>query len=501
MIYKNPVIPGFHPDPSVCRLGKDHYLVTSSFEYFPGVPLFHSKDLIHWRQIGHCLTRKSQLPLEKVRSSGGIFAPTIRHYGGLFYMVTTNITGGGNFYVYTDDPEGDWSEPVPVDQKGIDPSLFFDDNGKVYLTSTDDDRIVQSRIDIKTGKLLTKPVEIWPGTGGSYPEGPHLYKINGLYYLMIAEGGTEYGHMETIARSDSPWGPYESYPDNPILRHRSTNDPIQAADRADLIEAHDGSWWLVFLGVRPNGHPYCHHLGRETFLAPVKWSEDGWPIVGKNGKAMLETDADCLDIHKWDDAPARDDFDGGGWGLEWNFLRNPRDEHYSTSERPGWLRLSGSEVSLNDTDSPAFLGRRQEHFCLTATTLMDFSPSRENEEAGLAVYMNERHHYELAVKCIEGERLIVVSRRVGGLVTRMDYDKIDSGPVSLRITADRDTYHFSYSLDGREFKAAAQAQTRYLSTEVAGGWTGVYLGMYATGNGKKSTTPAFFDWFEYVAKD
>jgi xylan 1,4-beta-xylosidase len=206
MPYANPIIPGFYPDPSVCRVGDDYYLVTSSFEYFPGVPVFHSRDLLHWRQIGHCLTRDSQLPLLSVRSSGGIYAPTIRHHNGRFYMVTTNVNGGGNFYVFTDDPAGEWSEPVFVEQGGIDPSLFFDDDGTVYFTSTGDNGIYQSILNIQTGKRLSEIRHLWTGTGGRYPEAPHLYRINGRYYLMMAEGGTEYGHMETIARGDSPWG-------------------------------------------------------------------------------------------------------------------------------------------------------------------------------------------------------------------------------------------------------------------------------------------------------
>jgi xylan 1,4-beta-xylosidase len=276
--YSNPILPGFYPDPSVCRVGEDYYLVTSSFEYFPGVPIFHSRDLIHWRQIGHCLTRPDQLRLAGVPSSGGIFAPTLRYHDGLFYMVTTNVSYGGNFYVFTDDPGGAWSEPVFVQQGGIDPSLCFD-RGHVYFTSTGESSLMgiyQSEIDIKSGKKLTETRFLWSGTGGRYPEGPHLYHIGDYYYLMIAEGGTEYGHMETLARSQSPWGPFEPCPHNPLLTHRNeSQSPIQGTGHADLVEAHDGSWWLVFLGFRPQRWQY-HHLGRETFLAPVTWSAAGW---------------------------------------------------------------------------------------------------------------------------------------------------------------------------------------------------------------------------------
>ena len=215
MKYQNPVIPGYNPDPSICRVGEDYYLATSSFEYFPGVPSYHSRDLVNWEQIGYALSRKSQLPLDNCKPSGGIYAPTLRYHDGRFYMVTTNVSNMGNFYVWTEDPAGEWSEPIPVAQGGIDPSLFFDDDGKVYFTSNQsiDNQfcITTSQIDIKTGRLLTKPRKVWGGTGGRNPEAPHLYKIDGKYYLMIAEGGTELGHMETIARSDSPYGPLDVY--------------------------------------------------------------------------------------------------------------------------------------------------------------------------------------------------------------------------------------------------------------------------------------------------
>ena len=244
--FSNPILSGFYPDPSICRVGDDYYLVNSSFEYFPGVPIFHSKDLVHWRQIGYCLTRKSQVPLDRIQSSGGIYAPTLRYYDGTFYMVTTNVYGGGNFYVTAKNPAGLWSEPVWFHDGGIDPSLFFDDDGKVYYTRHEgmgDGYIAQQFLNLETGRLEGPLKNIWRGTGGVWPEGPHLYKIRGKYFLMIAEGGTSYDHMVTIARSDSPFGPFESNPNNPILTHRNRTDhPIQALGHADFVETPDG-WW------------------------------------------------------------------------------------------------------------------------------------------------------------------------------------------------------------------------------------------------------------------
>jgi len=253
--YQNPVLPGFYPDPSICKVNDDYYMVNSSFGYFPGVPIFHSTNLVNWEQIGYVLDREEQLPLAKAQTTLGIFAPTIHYHNGLFYMITTNSTDKGNFYVTAKNPAGPWSNPIWIATPGIDPSLFFDDNGKVYVTSAQNwgavkNRIVMSEIDITTGKLLSEPVTIWKGTGGKYPEGPHLYKKDGFYYLMIAEGGTEYGHKVTIARSKNIWGTYESNPANPILTHANSNEennPIQGTGHADLVQTTDGSWFMVAL--------------------------------------------------------------------------------------------------------------------------------------------------------------------------------------------------------------------------------------------------------------
>ena len=261
--FQNPVIPGFYPDPSICRVGDDYYLVNSSFEFFPGVPIFHSRDLVHWRQLGYCLTRKSQLNLDHARASGGIYAPTLRYHNGTFYLITTLVDTGGNFFVTATNPAGPWSEPVWVDHAGIDPSLFFDEDGTAYYDRHEgmgDGFIGQAKINVQTGQLDGKLKEVWRGTGGVWPEGPHLYKINGKYFILTAEGGTSYGHMVTIARSDSPWGPFVPNPKNPILTHRDRPDsPIQALGHADLVETPDG-WWLVCLGIRPQGGKF-HHLG------------------------------------------------------------------------------------------------------------------------------------------------------------------------------------------------------------------------------------------------
>ncbi|MCB9099911.1 MAG: glycoside hydrolase family 43 protein [Anaerolineales bacterium] len=511
----NPIIPGFYPDPSICRVGHDYFLVASSFEYFPGVPLFHSRDLIYWRQIGHCLTRPSQLPLVTFTPSGGIFAPTIRYHNGVFYMVTTNVTDGGNFYVHTRDPFGEWSEPIWVDQSGIDPSLYFDDDGRVYLTSTFIHEplpeeidpanpswgIQQSEIDIATGLHLSRPRPIWFGTGGKYPEAPHLYKIGDTYYLMIAEGGTEYNHRVTLARSASPWGPWEPCPHNPILSQGGLHSPFQGLGHADLVKAHDGSWWLVCLGFRPYSYPPYYHLGRETFLAPVTWDDQGWPHVGDHGRIRLAMAGPHLPTVVWERPPIRDDFDQPELSLPWNFLGHPWADDGSLTDRPGALRLLGNASRLDDGAPVIFIGRRQQHLDAQVAALLDFEPDADGEEAGLTVWMNPRHHYDLLVMQQAGQRRVAVRQRIGPLTAVVASEDIAPGPVTLTIRAEREKYTFGFSLDSAEPHTLATGDTRYISTEVAGGFTGVYLAMYATGNGQASRTPAFFEWFDYGEVD
>lgn len=488
-------------------MGNDYYLVNSSFEFFPGVPIYHSRDPFHWQQIGHVLTRPEQLPLEKARSSGGIYAPTLRYHNGTYYMVTTNVTGGGNFFVTTrDDPRtrtplGPWSDPIWLDMPGIDPDLFFDDDGTLYLSGTGPGGgIHQTTIDPVTGQRLSDIRMIWPGTGGMYPEGPHLYKINGLYYLLIAEGGTEYGHMITIARSTSPSGPFESCPHNPILSHRSQKSPIQATGHGDLFQDTEGRWWIVFLAVRPNGYPPCYHLGRETFLMPVVWDADGWPHVGSiegpaRARLAVEIPGSGPDIRP-QNPPLRDDFAAATLALYWNFLRNPHPADMSLSAHPGWLRLNGSPISLDEADSPAFAGRRQEHLNCRVATLLEFDPQRTGDEAGLTVLMNERHHYEIGVTLsIQGEREVFVRRRIGSLSAVVARALAPAGAIQLEILADANTYRFGFTPAGSDTVWLASGETRYLSTEVAGGFTGVYFGLYAVS--PTTTAYADFDWFDY----
>jgi len=499
MNYHNPVISGFHPDPSICRVGEDYFLVTSSFEYFPGVPLFHSKDLVHWEQIGHCLTRMEQLDLHNARTSGGIYAPTIRFHQGIFYVTTTNVSSGGNFYVTSEDPFGDWSDPVYVDHPGIDPDLFFDGDGAVYYTTSWNQGIYQSRIDVHTGKRLSEVKLLWNGTGGQYPEAPHLYRIGEWYYLLISEGGTEYGHMVTVARSQRPDGPFESCPYNPILTHRSLLKPIQATGHADLVQTSDGSWWAVFLGIRPIGYPPRHHLGRETFLAPVTWTKDGWPIIGENGMVDETMPLGSLRLQTAASSPVRDDFIDLELAPYWNFLRSPNRDQWSLSVKESCLSLKGSAVSLNEGGAPAFVGRKQQHFTMKTSAQLTFTPHQNGEEAGLTVFMNERFHYEIALTRLDGHRKIIFRRRIGSLWKIENEAPWYADTVVLTIRADQEKYAFGFSSSGRDPFWFGEGECAMLAAEVAGGFTGVLIAMYATGNGVPSASWAHFDWFDYQA--
>ena len=340
MQFRNPIIPGYNPDPSITRVGDTFYLVNSSFEFFPGVPIRESKNLVNWAFTGYVLDRESQLPLHGSRPSGGIFAPTIRYHDGMFYMITTNVnlmpTGHPNFIVHAEDPAGPWSEPAWISQVGIDPSIFFDDDGSCWYTGTGDDGngrqgIVCFKLDPMTGEILSDKKIISHGSGGKCPEGPHLYKKDGWYYLMLAEGGTEFGHMETIGRSRTIDGPYEFCPNGPILTARDDNgngSPIQCTGHADIVDDANGNWWIVSLGTRPIG-PMAHHLGRETFLAQLDWV-DGWPVVRNGGLMQLEAEGDLpqADTVK----PVSDDLHCDFANMdklppEFNYLRNPVAEN------------------------------------------------------------------------------------------------------------------------------------------------------------------------------
>ncbi|MBP3767606.1 MAG: glycoside hydrolase family 43 protein [Prevotella sp.] len=485
---RNPVIPGFHPDPSVCRVGSDYYLVNSSFQYFPGVPIFHSKDLVSWKQIGNVLDRESQLPLSGATSWLGIYAPTIRYHEGTYYMITTNVGKQGNFLVTASNPAGPWSEPLWLEQGGIDPSLFFED-GKTYMVSNPDNTITLCEIDPTTGKRLTDSKPLWQGTGGRWPEGPHIYKKDGWYYLLISEGGTELAHRLTIARSRNIYGPYEANPANPLLTNCSMAGQtmqIQGTGHGDFVQAHDGSWWLVFLAYRNYGGSY-HHLGRETCLAPVEWGEGAWPVV--NGGQPIDT---LMTVPSLLNAAAvapvveeKTDF-RQPLGPGWLYIQNPVKANYR--QHDGRLTLTASDGTLTDNEQPTFVGRRQQHARFIAETEI----SAVAGTGGLTVYQINDGHADF---CLSEQGEIAVTLRLKSVaadIYRMPIRLTSDRRVVMRVESDGEKYYFSYRFanDSRSH-AAGSIECSLLSTEVAGGFTGVVLGMYAD-SGRLT-----FDRFEY----
>jgi xylan 1,4-beta-xylosidase len=516
LTFRNPILSGCYPDPSICRVGEDYYLVTSSFEYFPGLPIFHSRDLIHWNQIGHVLDRPSQLDLDEIRPSGGLYAPTIRHHNGTFYIINTLVDAkqrSGNFIVTSTRPQGPWSEPNWIeDADGFDPSLLFDEDGRVWLTAnrlnekgfyTGHTEIYLREIDIANMRLIGKETILWDGAvkGAVWTEAAHIFKVNGYYYLLASEGGTAHHHAVTIARSKIITGSYEANRGNPILTHRhlGLDYPIVGTGHADLVETQNGEWWLVLLGMRPYGG-YYYNLGRETFLAPARW-EEGWLIVSPGmGRVEFEYPAPNLSEHAWKANPPRDDFDEKTLAYQWNFLRTPRDNFYDLTERPGFLRLRLRPQHLSECGNPSFVGRRQQHTRFTAQTSLDFVPQSANECAGLVLVQNNDFHFRFTITS-ENKPVISLFKRAYGLDEKLTAQDLPSTRCTLKVTANEQNYSFYYSTDDQWHSLLENLDGRILSTPVAGGFVGAYIAMYASSNGQPSTNCADFDWFEYIGHD
>lgn len=473
--YNNPVLKGFYPDPSVCFAEGKYYMVCSSFQYFPGVPLFQSEDLVNWTQIGYVLTRKNQVMLEKINSSGGVFAPTIRYNNGRFYMVTTNDTTHQNFYVYTDDIHGEWSDPIFVDQGGIDPSLLFEDDHTYFMSNGTDDEgksgVIQCEINIETGERLSPRRCLWQGSGGRYLESPHMYKINGGYYLMAAEGGTEYGHMITYARSNSVWGPFEGYAKNPVLTNRNKAPfIIQGIGHGDLICDENGNWHILCLGFRQIGiwQPY-HHLGREVFLTPVKFDENGWFTAGNDGTTDLTYDSP----YGTEQCEKKlYTFDNTDWNIEWCYMRHPSNENYELSENKAVLH--GTDITLDMVDSPTFIGMRQRDFIMELSCKVNVLSG----EGGITMYMTENEHYEVAIRKTDSGFEGVLKLNIGGIKHIQTVIPLDSGEAELIVRSDNYNYNFFIKENGRETHLGCGG-TKYLSSEVCEGFTGVINALYA----------------------
>ena len=526
--FTNPLIKGFYPDPSVCRVGDDYYLVTSTFEFFPGVPVFHSRDLVHWRQIGHVLDRPSQLNLDGVLDSRGIYAPTIRHHDGTFYMITTLARQGverdthANFICTAESAAGPWSEPRWLeDAPGIDPSIVFDGQGRAFCHGNmrppelrwPFHRVIWlQELDLKALRLIGERrvlvdgadyADAWGQSFCNAFEAPHLYRKGGWYYLLIAAGGTGWAHAMFIFRSRDIAGPYEAGPVNPIMTHRhlpKETSPIHCPGHGDFVETQEGEWWIFFLGTRPYAG-YHNYLGRETFLAPVEW-RGGWPVVSPaTGRIEARYPVPSLPERRVPREPAKDDFDKAELGFSWNFLRTPRETWWSLSERPGHLRLRLRPGMLHETVNPSFIGRRVQDLAFSSSCAMDFAPAASGEEAGMVLYKSSKAHFRLVIGRLEnGRREVRVVKRL----VQDDRDSViarqaASGKrVFLRIDTHDRRFRFSWSSDGKAWRGLdATFDVSHLSQVVCGGFTGMYVGMFAGSNGQSSGACADFDWFVY----
>ena len=514
-IFHNPILPGCYPDPSICRVGEDFYLVTSTFEYFPGLPIFHSRDLVHWHQIGHVLDRPSQLPLAGIRSSGGLYAPTIRFSRGVFYVINTLVDGkthSGNFIVTATDPAGPWSEPIWLDSaSGIDPSLFFDQDGRVWYTGNrmavhsqyeGHTEIWLQELDLAAMCLVGEPHVLWDGAlkRAVWAEAPHIYKVQDYYYLLTAEGGTAHHHAVSVARSKTIAGPYEGNRANPILTHRhlGMDYPIVGTGHADLVDTPAGEWWMVLLAMRPYGG-YFYNLGRETFLVPVRW-EEGWPVASPGtGRVEFSCPVPDLPEKSWPAAPACDDFNSPALALQWNFLRTPLEKFWSLTDRPGFLRLYLRPECLSEQSTPSFVGRRQQHIACTAQAVLEFIPQNDRECAGLVLVQNDRFHFCLVVTQAATGQVVRLIKRAQGIEEILAEQPVKASRLYLKIEAHAQAYGFYSAIEPNQWRPVAEnVDGRILSTPVAGGFLGTWIGMYASSNGLLSTNIVDFDWFIYT---
>ncbi len=498
--YRNPILSGYYPDPSVTRVGEDYYLVLSSFAHYPGLPIFKSKDLVNWTQIGNAIDRPEQLDFTGMRTSQAVFAPDISYHDGVFYIVNTCVECKGNFVITAKDPAGPWSNPTWLPFEGIDPSIYWEGD-KAYIVNNrapaeppryDGHRAIWiQEYDWRAAKMVGDSTQLINGgvdisKKPVWIEGPHVFRKDGYYYLTAAEGGTSVNHSQVALRSKSLRGPYVPFAGNPILTQRDLDparpNPITSTGHATLVQTQHGDWYATFLGVRPYDGDY-YNIGRETFLLPVTW-KDGWPIILPKGQAVpfagtkprlpagtpgpLPTSGDFGYV---------DDFDGSTLAMQWIGVRTPKTPFYRLER--GDLVL-GHGTPIGDLKGvPAFMGRRQQHPVATVSTTLRFSPDTDGDRAGLVAMQSDLNYVFFGMTRRAGKPVLALYTSDKGVERMIASAPATAGPVTLTIRADKDRMAFDYQTAAGKSTLIENIDVRFLSTKSAGGFVGTVIGPYA----------------------
>ncbi len=511
--YTNPILPGFFPDPSIVRVGEDYYLVNSTFQYFPGIIISHSRDLVHWEQIGYVFTDSKDLDLSGFRDGCGVWAPDISYHDGEFYIFyclvelsrDRKVNVRGNYMVKSKSIHGPWSKPAQLTDEGNDPSHFVDDDGTHYMLYAAGTPKGTATKLVKLSPDCTKVTEgpYWMSWGPErgHPEGPHLFKKDGYYYHHMAAGSGWYeGHHQVIARSTNIYGPYEPSPHNPFIAQLDKTSPIQHQGHAKLVQTPKGDWWAVYLCQRRTQGK--SQLGRETGLDKVDWLPDGWPVLnGGRGPSVTNAVPDLPQAPVPPISP-KDDFQAENLGLQWQFLRNPEPSGFSLTERPGFLRIRTGKADLDSTEVRNVILRRETDKNYSAETKLEFAP-KAGEEAGLVCMYDGSSFIKFGLTGKQGElKLILEECRKKVRKTVSEVKDIKPGPIFLKITVNGLNRSFSYSNDGKKWiEAGIVADAGFLSDEGTSYWgfTGTMVGIYAIDKGSGNAIPADFDWFSISA--
>ena len=530
--FKNPILAGGYPDPSICRVGDEFFMVNSSFEYFPALPIHKSKDLVNWELVGHGLNRleqvSGQINLIDVQSNGGIHAPTIRFHNGKYYIITTNVyydeikqrSTATNFIITSPKPEGPWSNPIVIrGAPGIDPDVFFDDDGRLWYAGnhqpsdpsfSGETEIWMQELNPKNFQLIGQRFFAWRGAcGGVWAEGPHIYKKDGNYYLLIAEGGTSFNHSIMVAVSDKITGPYTTNERNPIFssRHLSYDNWVHSTGHGDLVELEDGRWYIVMLGVRGDLKRKSN-MGRETFIAPVSWEREPydwkerkilWPVIApQSGKILKNNPIIFSETIENKGTFYVDDFNETDLGLEWNYRRAPMQNMFDLVSNPGSLRVYTNTNILHERKRANFIGIKQTESEFSFEAKMTFSPSSDSDESGIAIVQKDNNFLSLTIKQLN-EDIFLELKLINNVVTSIASKIIDhkcSLPIQLKVESYQNSYRFYYALKNDDFQLFAETPASHL---LSYGYTGAHIGLYTTSNGQMSTGYADFDQVEYTS--